>query len=348
MKVVNRLRSSLLCISLTFLLLASAHASGFSIAGGIGATLDLTNDGVLLRTVVPGSPAAIAGMQPGDVITEINSESVRGLDLPDVVPLLRGPVGSAVVLTISGVGLSQPVVVEVVRGDLTALSVNGGTTQAVRAEDWRGPDIEKLSQIKLPVNPTKEQIAGYVAGIAEVSLGQTSFSIDDPQIVMLLQVGAGNIDVLLGAPSQLAYYAEQVVSVLAEDEHKQLILDALANHPALIRLVIQKGWLDDARGILIRELQKRPGYLPRLWIEAVASFRDPQTYEDLKAYLVNGANRQWTYHVLSQIPDLNLTQAVGQAWAKAKAGCSDLERAAMAKIAQQYGHPDAFGVAIVR
>ncbi|MGB6484345.1 MAG: Do family serine endopeptidase [Candidatus Acidiferrales bacterium] len=54
--------------------------------------------GVVVEYVTPGGPAAKAGIQPGDVITEVNSHPVHaGADLID--PIVQTPIGHSVQLT---------------------------------------------------------------------------------------------------------------------------------------------------------------------------------------------------------------------------------------------------------
>jgi serine protease Do len=53
--------------------------------------------GIVVEDVAPGSPAAKAGLQPGDVITEVNGQPVRSG--PDLVnPIAQTPVGQSVQL----------------------------------------------------------------------------------------------------------------------------------------------------------------------------------------------------------------------------------------------------------
>ena len=110
------------CLVGLFLGFSSLSVFAGNPLGGIGAKLELTDDGVILREVIAGSPAARAGIESGDVITEINSTPLQGLGVQEVLPLLRGPVGSPVVLMISGEGIEQPTSVEVIRQDLTKLA----------------------------------------------------------------------------------------------------------------------------------------------------------------------------------------------------------------------------------
>ena len=58
--------------------------------GGVGMEVSMENG--LVRVVAPidGTPAAKAGIQPGDLITHINDEAVMGLNLNEAVEKLRG------------------------------------------------------------------------------------------------------------------------------------------------------------------------------------------------------------------------------------------------------------------
>lgn len=68
--------------------------------GGLG--LEVTMENGIVRVVSPidDTPAAEAGLQPGDLITHINGEQVQGISLTDAVEKMRGDVGSTVKLTI--------------------------------------------------------------------------------------------------------------------------------------------------------------------------------------------------------------------------------------------------------
>lgn len=67
---------------------------------GIGA--EVMNYGNFVRIVSPmkNSPAEEAGLQPGDVITHIDGESIEGLSLNEAVSKIRGEQGTEVILTI--------------------------------------------------------------------------------------------------------------------------------------------------------------------------------------------------------------------------------------------------------
>jgi len=69
--------------------------------GGIG--VELTLEGRVPEVIAPieGTPAADAGIEPGDRITKIDAQSTTGMDVEEIVKRLRGAPGTNVILTIS-------------------------------------------------------------------------------------------------------------------------------------------------------------------------------------------------------------------------------------------------------
>ena len=69
--------------------------------GGIG--IELTLEGKVPEVISPidGTPAANAGIEPGDRIVKIDGLATAGMDVETVVKRLRGPAGSRVVLEIA-------------------------------------------------------------------------------------------------------------------------------------------------------------------------------------------------------------------------------------------------------
>jgi len=74
-----------------------ASRDGF---GGIGVRIRVVDEGVKVLSVMEDTPAETAGLVDLDLITEINGESAVGLSQDVVVQRLRGPVRTAVALTV--------------------------------------------------------------------------------------------------------------------------------------------------------------------------------------------------------------------------------------------------------
>ncbi len=83
---------------------------------GIGATIRLDEFGrLIIVDPMPGSPALNAGLRPGDIVIEIDGQSLEGLSLYEDVLLIRGPADSTVVLSIFREGETEPFDVSIVR-----------------------------------------------------------------------------------------------------------------------------------------------------------------------------------------------------------------------------------------
>jgi carboxyl-terminal processing protease len=67
--------------------------------GGIGVDLAFGDDIVIVANVVPDSPADDAGITRGDVIEEVNGESLAGVDPNEILRKLRGDIGDRVSVT---------------------------------------------------------------------------------------------------------------------------------------------------------------------------------------------------------------------------------------------------------
>ncbi|MEO1314440.1 MAG: PDZ domain-containing protein, partial [Pseudomonadota bacterium] len=76
--------------------------------GGLGIEVTQENGFVKVVTPIDDTPAARAGVEPGDFITHVDGEQVLGLNLNEAVDLMRGPVGSDIVITIVREGEDEP------------------------------------------------------------------------------------------------------------------------------------------------------------------------------------------------------------------------------------------------
>ena len=83
--------------------------------GGLGMTVGIREDMLTVITPFKDNPAALAGVQNGDIISHIDGESTAVMSLSDAVNLLRGEPGTPVSVTIVREGESRPIEVTVTR-----------------------------------------------------------------------------------------------------------------------------------------------------------------------------------------------------------------------------------------
>src|ERR1700743_1973569 len=77
--------------------------------GGLG--IEVSEDKGIIKVVSPidDTPAARAGVKPGDIITALDGKTVVGLSVNDAVGRMRGPPNSRIVLTIKRQDIDKPI-----------------------------------------------------------------------------------------------------------------------------------------------------------------------------------------------------------------------------------------------
>jgi len=83
--------------------------------GGLG--IEVTQEDGFIKVVSPmdGTPADEAGVEAGDFISHVDGESLLGLTLDEAVEMMRGPVGSEIIVTIVREGEAEPFDVSIIR-----------------------------------------------------------------------------------------------------------------------------------------------------------------------------------------------------------------------------------------
>src|SRR5262245_41142619 len=81
---------------------------------GIGVVLDQRSSAPLVISVIDGSPADLAGMHAGDVITSVDGTSTARLPADSLGTLVRGVAGSTVDLEVERPGQSEPLTFDIV------------------------------------------------------------------------------------------------------------------------------------------------------------------------------------------------------------------------------------------
>ena len=81
------------------------------------------NAPLLVVNVLPGSPAAAAGVQPGDRLVEIDGKLTQRLDLESCLALARGAIGSVAHLKVAREGAEDLLSLEVKRAKVIRPSV---------------------------------------------------------------------------------------------------------------------------------------------------------------------------------------------------------------------------------
>lgn len=121
--------------------------------GGLG--IEVTQEDGFVKVVSPidDTPAAEAGVEAGDFITHVDGDSVLGLTLDAAVGMMRGPVGSEIIITIVREGFDEPFDITITRDTIKLTAVRSrivGDTVVMRVttfNDQTYPNLqEKLAE----------------------------------------------------------------------------------------------------------------------------------------------------------------------------------------------------------
>ncbi|MGJ8582669.1 MAG: S41 family peptidase [Marinosulfonomonas sp.] len=91
--------------------------------GGLG--IEVTQEDGWIKVITPmdDSPASQAGIEAGDFITQVNGESLLGLTLSQAVELMKGPIGSEIIVTVVREGTDDPFDVSIIRDTIKLTAV---------------------------------------------------------------------------------------------------------------------------------------------------------------------------------------------------------------------------------
>jgi carboxyl-terminal processing protease len=90
--------------------------------GGLGIEVSMENGLIKVVSPIDDTPAAHAGLKPGDLITHLDGSPVQGMTLPEAVEKMRGPINSEVTLRIRRAG-KDPFDVKLTRATIKIQSV---------------------------------------------------------------------------------------------------------------------------------------------------------------------------------------------------------------------------------
>ena len=150
---------------------------------GVGIQLSLDKDTKELVVVSPidGSPASRAGVQPKDVITAIDGQSTRGMTTEDAVKLIRGKVGTKVVLELRRSG-NEFVTVDLIRDRIELIAVdtsvnvapNGSKVGYIRLKQF---NANAAKDMRNAINELNEQgVSGFVLDLRSNPGGSVSYT----------------------------------------------------------------------------------------------------------------------------------------------------------------------------
>jgi carboxyl-terminal processing protease len=150
--------------------------------GGIGITVQQVQGQLKVVSVMPGTPAEIAGLRADDAIVRIAGRPITGLELREIVQQLRGPEGSRVVLTVARAQMPRPLELTVVRRHIIPVAAiyrregNIAYIQVTRFLQGTKRQVERaIADAKREIGP---QMAGIILDLRDDPGGLLDQAID--------------------------------------------------------------------------------------------------------------------------------------------------------------------------
>ena len=212
--------------------------------GGLG--IEVTQEDGFVKVVSPidGTPADEAGIEAGDFITHVDGESLLGLVLDEAVELMRGPVGSDIVITVVREGEAEPFDVTITRDTIELTVVRSrteGDSVVLRLStfnDQTYPKLEEQLAEKVATAGGMDKINGFVidlrnnpGGLLTQAIKVSDAFLDEGEIVSTRGREASDGDRFNAKPGDLAEGKPIVVLINGGSASaSEIVAGALQDH----------------------------------------------------------------------------------------------------------------------
>jgi len=275
---------------------------------GIGAYVDTRGDFLTIVSPIEDSPAAAAGLQPGDKVIAIDGQDMTGVSPEEARSKIIGPEGTQVTLTISRDGQPKPLLFTITRAKITVQSAEGkmldngiGYIDINTFGDQTTAEMRQALDKLLAQNPKgliidlRNNPGGYLTTAVEVSsefidkgpilfekFGNGKLEEHDalgngratkiPLVVLVNEGSASASEILTGALQD--YGRAKVVGVQSYGKGSVQVWQPLSNNEGAARVTIAK-WLTPKKRA-IDHVGLTPDVIVTMTEDDFKAKRDPQ------------------------------------------------------------------------
>lgn len=232
--------------------------------GGLGIEVTMEQGVVKVVSPIDDTPAARAGLKPGDYITNIDNENVIGMTLNDAVDKMRGKVGSKVKLTIRRIN-EKPFDVTLKREEVKIQSVKSDIKDDVayvRITSF-SEDTDKMVEkaIKSAQKDLKGNLKGVIldvrnnpGGLLDQAVNVSDLFLDQGEIVSTrsrneedtIRYAAKSGDIVAGMPMVViindgSASASEIVAGALQDHKRAVVLGEKSFGKGSVQTVVPLG-----------------------------------------------------------------------------------------------------------
>lgn len=313
--------------------------------GGLGIEVGMEDGFVKVIAPIDDTPAKRAGIEAGDLIIKLDSQPVKGMTLQEAVNIMRGKVGTDIVLTVVREQAEKPLKITITRDIIKVRSVRhrvlDGGFGYIRISQFQSRTSENLAQtIDKIREKTNNKIKGIILDLRNNPGGVLSAAVDvsdaflDKGLIVYtqgrvadseLKFNATPRELIDGAPLVVlvnggSASASEIVAGALQDHKRAVILGTqtfgkgsvqtilpLHNNTAL-KLTTARYYTPSGRSI------QAEGIKPDIVLERVkvTSLQDQQTLRikeaDLARHLSNGKDKDKQKKGVKKEEELSLAQ----------------------------------------
>jgi carboxyl-terminal processing protease len=216
--------------------------------GGIGIRLDNDNGAILVQSVLPNTPAEKAGLKASDKIVRVASRPTSGMELKDVVALMRGKVGSSIALEVEREGAPQPMKFDIKRALIVPPTVTLTKTDDVAEIKITSFNHDTGISLSGILDGLRNGRNGKITGIVLDLRNNPGGLLDQAVVVSDLFLTSGQIVSTRGRHPD----STQLVNATGRDAARNLPVVALINGSSASAAEIVAGALQDrGRAVLV-------------------------------------------------------------------------------------------------
>jgi carboxyl-terminal processing protease len=214
---------------------------------GVGMIVEPREDQTMVLAPFDGSPAAKAGIRPGDMILSVDNKDCKGLNTTQVANLLKGPKGTTVHILLEREGWTEPLAKTVVRGEIPRPGVEfsemvrpgigyvhvttfNETTDTDLADALKQLDYSKLDGLIVDLRENGGGLLNQAVGMADMFLDQNELVVShhgrsSPERRYFAVRGNRGIDVpLVFLVNRDSASASEIVSGAIQDHDRGLVV----------------------------------------------------------------------------------------------------------------------------
>ena len=217
--------------------------------GGLGIEVTMENGFVKVVSPIEDTPAARAGVKPGDLVIRLDEKAVKGMTLNDAVRMMRGKPGTDITLTIVREGVNKPLKITITRAVIKIKSVKSRMLDPgfgyVRITQFQAATDKSLVEaVKKLETANKGPLRGLVldlrnnpGGVLNAAVGVSDAFLDKGLIVYTegrvadskMRLSATPGDVVNGAPMVVlinggSASASEIVAGALQDHKRAVIM----------------------------------------------------------------------------------------------------------------------------